>query len=277
MRLQTILSLMIVSLAFLQCNSFLAKIKNRQAISINAINNNNGNEYTEKDKIIGNAKRSTLVAIGGLLGFMSKNKVIADSNNKITVQPLPYDYNALEPYISSNTMKFHHDKHYSKYVATTNQLIENTDLANADLVTIMKASHNKNQQLFNAASQSWNHEFYWKCMKPNGGSSSLPPKIMKLVDKSFGSYDEFRKQFVAASNSLFGSGWVWLTQNSKGDLEIIKTANAENPLIDGKKPILTIDIWEHAYYLDYQNVRATYVDAFVDNLIDWKFVEKQLS
>lgn len=274
MRLQTILSLMILSLAFLQCNSFLAKIKNRQAISINAINN--GNEYTEKDKITGIAKRSTLVAIGGLLGFMSKNKVIADSNNKITVQPLPYDYNALEPHISSNTMKFHHDKHYSKYVATTNQLIENTDLANADLVTIMKESHNKNQQLFNAASQSWNHEFYWKCMQPNGGSS-LPPKIMKLVNKSFGSYDEFRRQFVAASNSLFGSGWVWLTQNSKGDLEIIKTANAENPLIDGKKPILTIDIWEHAYYLDYQNVRATYVDAFVDNLIDWKFVEKQLS
>jgi Fe-Mn family superoxide dismutase len=202
----------------------------------------------------------------------------SSNNNKIVTKSLPYDYNALEPYISSKTMLYHHDKHYAKYVATTNQIINDSNGNDSDLISIMKASHGKNPVLFNNAAQSWNHEFYWKCMKPNGGGgeASLPPKLKKAIEKSFGSYEEFAKQFAAAGNSIFGSGWAWLVQNKNGNIEIIKTTGAENPIIDNKTPLLTMDIWEHAYYLDYQNVRATYVSNFIDKLVDWQFVQDQM-
>lgn len=153
-------------------------------------------------------------------------------------------------------------------------MIKDTDLENADLVQIVKKSFSqKNLNLFNNAAQSYNHEFYFKCMSPK------PTKISKTmenaIEKSFGSYEEFKKQFSTAATGLFGSGWVWLVKSDKNDrLEIMKTANADTPLTMNRKCLLTIDVWEHAYYLDYQNLRNKYVDNFMDNLIDWDFVEK---
>jgi len=261
------------------CESFIRSTsRSRSSCSkVNSISNN-------KEKIIQNVKKSSGIAIGSiLLGLLSKkNTAIADSsvNSKIVTQPLPYDYDALEPYISKATMKYHHDKHYSKYVATTNQLItDNPDIGNdSDLISIMKKSHNKNPVLFNNAAQSWNHEFYWKCMKKRGGGGekSLPPKLKKAIEKSFGSYEEFAKQFTGAGNGIFGSGWTWLVQNKAGDVEIVSTGGAENPIVDNKVPLLTMDVWEHAYYLDYQNMRATYINNFLDQLVDWQFVQNQM-
>lgn len=211
----------------------------------------------------------------------------------VDVVPLDYNYDSLvchyyrwtytlyslflfaqEPYISERTLKFHHDKHYTKYVANTQSMIKGTDLENQDLVDIVKQSYSqKNANLFNNAAQCYNHEFYFKCMSPN--PKKISKTMVNAIEKSFGSYEEFKKQFSAASTSLFGSGWVWLVSDKKGGaLEIMKTANADTPLTMNKKCLLTIDVWEHAYYLDYQNVRQTYVDNFVDKLINWDFVEK---
>jgi len=269
--------LVILSLALLiSCDSFIFKLFKHN--NNNKLNSSN-NEVTVRDKIVTNTKKSSTIIGGFFISLLSKKKPVVatvEESNGIPLTSLPYDYTSLEPYISSKTMKYHHDKHYSKYVATTNQLIANTELANSDLITIMKKSHGKNPILFNNAAQSWNHEFYWKCMKPNGGGNQLPLKLQKAIDKSFGSYDEFKKQFTTASNGVFGSGWSWLVKKSNGDLEIIKTSGAENPIIDNKKPLLTCDVWEHAYYLDYQNMRNTYVDTFLDKLVNWDYVNQQL-
>jgi len=280
MRLSLVLVLVaVLSLSSSLCDAYrvINRLPSSTVTTIHGhANDDAGNNVnTEMSKL----RKTTLkggVTVGGvLLGLLSKNSKAIASSSKIEVQQLPYDYSALEPYISTKTMQFHHDKHYGKYIATTNQLIENTDLASSDLITIMKKSHNTNQGLFNSAAQSWNHEFYWKCMKPSGGGE-VPPKLKKAIDKSFGSVDEFRKQLAAAGNSIFGSGWAWLVETKTGDLEIVKTGGAENPLTDNKTPLLTIDVWEHAYYLDYQNVRSSYIDAFLDKLVNWSFVEKQM-
>jgi len=242
-----------------------------------ANNDDAGNNVnTEMSKLRKSTFKGGVTGVGVLLGLLKNSKAVA-SISKIQIQQLPYDYNALEPYISTKTMQFHHDKHYAKYIATTNQLIENTDLAGNDLITIMQKSYNTNQGLFNAAAQSYNHEFYWNCMKPNGGGN-IPPKLKRAIDKSFGSVDEFRKQLAAAGNGIFGSGWAWLVQTKAGDLlTIVKTSGAENPIVlNSAVPLLTIDVWEHAYYLDYQNVRSSYIDAFLDKLVNWEFVEKQM-
>ena len=203
-------------------------------------NDDAGNNInTEMSKLKKSTLKGSVTGVGVLLGMLSKNSKAVASSSKIQVQQLPYDYNALEPYISTKTMQFHHDKHYAKYIATTNQLIENTDLASSDLITIMQKSHDKEPGLFNSAAQSWNHEFYWNCMKPNGGGN-IPIKLKRSIDKSFGSVDEFRKQLAAAGNSIFGSGWAWLVETKAGDLEIVKTGGAENPLVYSKTPLLTI-------------------------------------
>ena len=189
--------------------------------------------------------------------------------------PLPYDYTALEPHIGEQTLRIHHDKHHAKYVTTTNAMIAGTDLEGKDVITILRAAYGKNQGLFNNAAQSYNHAFYWDCMKPNGGGKPSG-KLADLIDKQFGSFDKFRTEFINAGLTAFGSGWAWLVWTPAG-LKVTKTIGADNPLTEeGAVPLLTMDVWEHAYYLNYQNLRNTYAETFFDKLINWDFVAKQL-
>ena len=194
-----------------------------------------------------------------------------------TLPPLPYDYTALEPEIGEKTLRYHHDKHHAKYVATTNTMIAGTDMENEDVITILrKAKETGNQGLFNNAAQSFNHAFYWDCMKPNGGGKPTG-KIAELITRDFGSYDKFREEFASAGNTAFGSGWAWLIMKDE-KLHVTKTIGADTPLVNsGSTPLLTCDVWEHAYYLDYQNMRSTYIDRFLDKLVNWEFVNLQLS
>eukprot|EP00595_Chromulina_sp_UTEXLB2642_P003021 CAMPEP_0196761162 /NCGR_PEP_ID=MMETSP1095-20130614/311_1 /TAXON_ID=96789 ORGANISM="Chromulina nebulosa, Strain UTEXLB2642" /NCGR_SAMPLE_ID=MMETSP1095 /ASSEMBLY_ACC=CAM_ASM_000446 /LENGTH=199 /DNA_ID=CAMNT_0042110345 /DNA_START=170 /DNA_END=769 /DNA_ORIENTATION=+ len=193
----------------------------------------------------------------------------------VELPPLPYDYTALEPYIGEQTLRIHHDKHHAKYVTTTNALIAGTELESADIETIVRASYGKNQGLFNNAAQSYNHAFYWDSIKPNGGGKPTG-KLAALIDRDFGSFDKFKAELTNAALTAFGSGWAWLVWTPSG-LKVTKTIGADNPLTDaGHIPILTIDVWEHAYYLNYQNLRNTYVETVIDKLINWEFAEKQL-
>jgi superoxide dismutase, Fe-Mn family len=184
----------------------------------------------------------------GIKSAAAINKAV-NEDDLLLLSPLPYSYDALEPYLSATTLKFHHDKHHAKYVATTLEKVKGTELEGKGLLAVMKTSFDaKNQVLFNNAAQVYNHALYWRCMKSGGGGMPTKnAKLLKLIDGSFGSYDEFRKQFASAGNTQFGSGWAWLVLNGS-KLEILKTSNAENPLLSfGLKPILTMDVWEHAY------------------------------
>lgn len=195
----------------------------------------------------------------------------------ITLPALPYEKNALAPHISSNTLDFHHGKHHNAYVTNLNKLIEGTDLAGQTLEDIIKKTVNDagKSGIFNNAAQVWNHSFYWQSMKPNGGG--LPTgDIAAKIDADFKSYANFIEQLKNGGLTQFGSGWVWLVLN-KNKLEIMKTSNADTPIAHGVKPLLTIDVWEHAYYLDYQNGRGNYLDAFIKNLINWDFVNANLA
>ncbi len=189
-----------------------------------------------------------------------------------TLPPLPYDQKALEPFISAETLQFHYGKHHQAYVDNLNKLIKDTDFETMSLEDIIL---NADGGIFNNAAQVWNHTFYWQSMKPQGGG--LPSeKIAELIDRDFGSYESFATAFKEAAMTQFGSGWAWLVQN--GDkLEITKTANAENPMTKNLKPLLTCDVWEHAYYLDFQNKRPDYVQTFLDKLVNWDFVESNLA
>lgn len=194
----------------------------------------------------------------------------------ITLPELPYAKDALEPHISAKTFEFHHGKHHKAYVDNLAKLIDGTDLKSADLETIINktAGDAAKVGIFNNAAQVWNHSFYWKCMTANGGGA---PKgaVAKKIDAAFGSFDKFSEALKTAGATQFGSGWAWLVQ--KGDsLEVIKTANADTPIAHGVKPLLTVDVWEHAYYLDYQNRRPDYLKTFVDHLINWDFVNSCL-
>jgi superoxide dismutase, Fe-Mn family len=194
----------------------------------------------------------------------------------ISLPVLPFAANALEPYITEKTIQFHHGKHHKTYVDNALKLIEGSDLATLELEDIIKktARDSKKITIFNNAAQVWNHSFYWKCLKANGGGSPTGA-IAKSIQQSFGGYEQFVEQFKNAGLTQFGSGWAWLVL--KGNkLEIHKTANAETPLTFGCIPLLTVDVWEHAYYLDYQNRRADYLSAFVGHLINWDFVNSQL-
>ncbi|HPA15088.1 MAG TPA: superoxide dismutase [Desulfobacterales bacterium] len=192
----------------------------------------------------------------------------------LSLLDLPYPKTALEPYISSRTLEFHHGKHHSGYIANTNRLIGGTDLEKKSLETIIKETSGDASRIgiFNNAAQVWNHSFYWQCMKPNGGGSPRG-MIKEKIDADFGSYDKFVEEFKTAAIGQFGSGWAWLILKN-GNLEVIKTSNADTPFVHGLKPLLTVDVWEHAYYLDYQNKRPDYVSAFVDHLINWDFVNR---
>ncbi|MBU4067941.1 MAG: superoxide dismutase [Proteobacteria bacterium] len=190
----------------------------------------------------------------------------------ISLPVLPYGKNALAPYISQQTIEYHYGKHHNAYVTNTNKLIEGTDLSNQDLENIIKKTSKDTSMssIFNNAAQVWNHSFYWACMKPGGGG---PPSgaIAERIASDFGSYEKFAEQFKNAGITQFGSGWAWLILKDN-HLEIMKTSNADTPLAHGLKPLLTVDVWEHAYYLDYQNRRPDYLASFLEHLINWDFV-----
>jgi Fe-Mn family superoxide dismutase len=193
-----------------------------------------------------------------------------------TLPPLPYEQNALEPYISGNTLSFHYGKHHQTYVTNLNNLTENTPFAQKSLEDTIQESAGSADKIgiFNNAAQVWNHTFFWNSMKPQGGGEPQG-EIKSLLEKAFGSVDEFKKQFKQAAISQFGSGWAWLVWD-KDSLKISKTGNADIPMIHGQKALLTCDVWEHAYYLDYQNRRADYVDIFLNHLVNWNFIAENL-
>jgi len=194
----------------------------------------------------------------------------------ITLPKLPFEKNSLAPHISEKTLEFHYGKHHNAYVEKTNKLIEGTELAGESLENIIKktAKDASKGGIFNNAAQVWNHSFYWQCMKPKGGGRPSG-EAAKKIDKDFGSYEKFVEQFKNAGATQFGSGWAWLVLKD-GRLEIMKTPNADTPLAHGLKAVLTVDVWEHAYYLDYQNRRPDYLTAFVEHLINWDFVNSQI-
>ncbi|EAP91345.1 superoxide dismutase [Oceanicaulis sp. HTCC2633] len=193
-----------------------------------------------------------------------------------TLPDLPYAQDALAPHISGETLSFHHGKHHKAYVDKANDAIKGTDYEGLSLEEVIKKSWSeKNMGVFNNAAQIWNHTFYWNSMSPNGGGKPTGA-IAEAIDKSFGSYDKFAEEFKAAGAGQFGSGWAWLVKN--GDkLEVRKTLNAENPITDGATPLLTMDVWEHAYYLDYQNRRPDYIGDFLGKLVNWDFANQNLA
>jgi superoxide dismutase, Fe-Mn family len=185
--------------------------------------------------------------------------------------PLPFAYDALAPYFTAETFEFHHDKHHATYVTNLNNLIKGTEFEGKSLEEVIVASAGKNIPVFNNAAQHFNHAEFWKFMKKNGGGSKLPAKIQALIDRDLGGFDKFRADFIQAGVTQFGSGWAWLALKD-GKLSITKTSNADNPLTSGATPILTADVWEHCYYIDYRNLRAKFLEAFVDHLINWDYV-----
>ena len=194
-----------------------------------------------------------------------------------TLPPLPYADSALEPVISANTISFHYGKHHKTYVDNLNNLVKGTEFEGAALEKIIADTAGKADRaaLFNNAAQIWNHTFYWHSMRANGGGKPTG-KVAQMIEASFGGYDNFRKEMAATTVSQFGSGWGWLVVDG-GALKVVKTGNAEVPFTKGQKPLLTIDVWEHAYYLDHQNKRAAYVDAVIDRLLNWDFAAANLA
>jgi superoxide dismutase, Fe-Mn family len=202
---------------------------------------------------------------------------VATTSAPISLPALPFPENALEPVISAKTISFHYGKHHRTYVETTNKLIAGTQFADMPLEEIVSATAGKADrvEIFHNAAQAWNHGFYWQCLKPKGGGE--PPTVLKQkLEAAFGSVDAFKKEWAKAAVAEFGSGWAWLVL--EGDtLKVVKTANADTPMVSGLKPLLTIDVWEHAYYLDYQNKRADHVNALIDKLTNWDFAAKNLA
>lgn len=195
----------------------------------------------------------------------------------VDLDPLPYDKNVLEPYISEETFTFHHEKHHKGYVDNLNKLITGTKFENLELKNIILNTYQKVEfiSIFNNAAQVWNHNFYFNSIHPNGGD--LPSgDLMDKIKETFGSFDLFKQELKNLSISQFGSGWIWIVVDKNKKLSITKTSNAETPICQDLKPLITIDVWEHAYYLDYQNRRADYVDVFISKLINWNFALKNL-
>lgn len=190
----------------------------------------------------------------------------------IELPPLPYSLNALEPYISRETLEYHYGKHHQTYVTNLNNLLPGSGFENSSLEEIIKGSSGT---IFNNAAQVWNHTFYWHCLTPNGGGEPSG-KLGTQIQKDFGSFSAFQEQFTKTAIGTFGSGWAWLIKTPEGKLEIVSTSNASTPLTDNKKPLLTCDVWEHAYYIDYRNARAKYVESFW-KCVNWGFVAQNFS
>lgn len=187
---------------------------------------------------------------------------------------LPYAYDALGPYMSKETLEFHHDKHHQAYVTNGGNLLKDSPLADKSLEDICKAAFSEgNAGLVNNVGQHYNHLHFWNWMKPNGGGKSLPGALQAAVDSDLGGYDKMRADFINAGVTQFGSGWAWLAVKD-GKLAVMKTANGENPLMHGATPILGCDVWEHSYYIDYRNARPKYLEAWFDNLVNWEYVEQ---
>lgn len=188
-----------------------------------------------------------------------------------TLPKLDYELNALEPYISQNTMEFHYLKHHKTYVDNLNKLVSGTEFENMPLEEVIKATagNPKHTAIFNNAAQAWNHAFFWHCLAPNGGKEPKGQLLAEIIT-DFGSFENLKAELKNAAVSQFGSGWAWLLRNTEGKLAVMKTSNADNPLAYGLYPLLAIDVWEHAYYLDYQNRRADFVDALLNHLINWQ-------
>ena len=195
---------------------------------------------------------------------------------KFSLPKLDYSNDALAPIMSAETLDLHHGKHHQTYITNLINFINDTDMDKMSLEEIISKSFQDKSKIgiFNNASQHWNHNLFWKCMKPNGGGQ-MPPKLEKRIVTDFGSVDNFKKEFKQAGITQFGSGWCWLSIDN-GKLVVSKTANAANPLVDKMKPILGCDVWEHSYYIDYRNRRPEYLDKFIDKLVNWEFVEAQL-
>lgn len=188
----------------------------------------------------------------------------------ITLPELPYAQDALEPHISKETLEYHYGKHHNTYVVKLNGLIEGTELADKDLETIVKSAEGG---VFNNAAQVWNHTFYWNCLSPNGGGEPTGA-IADAINTAFGSFDKFKEEFTNSAVNNFGSSWTWLVKKADGSLAIVNTSNAQTPLTDeSSTPLLTVDLWEHAYYIDYRNVRPDYMAAFW-KLVNWDFVNQ---
>jgi Fe-Mn family superoxide dismutase len=184
---------------------------------------------------------------------------------------LPYAADALEPHVSAETLAFHHGKHHQTYVTKLNELIAGTEYEDLPLEEIIRRASGGT---FNNAAQIWNHSFYWNCLSPSGGGAPTG-KIAAAIEASWGSFDKFKDELSQSAATNFGSGWTWLVKNEQGELEILNTSNAGNPLTEGKTPVLTIDVWEHAYYIDYRNARPKYIEAYWQ-LVNWEFANKNL-
>ena len=192
-----------------------------------------------------------------------------------TLPELPYDKNALNPIITEETFDYHYEKHHAAYVNNLAGLVKDTEWAEKDIVDIIRKSYNENQvAIFNNAAQHWNHSFFWNCLSPDGGKNPTG-KIAELINRDFGSFKNFKEQFSATAVKLFGAGWAWLAQNQEGKLEILPMKDAFTPLTENKTLILTLDVWEHAYYIDYRNARPKFVEGFWE-LVNWNFANQNL-
>jgi len=198
-------------------------------------------------------------------------------SHHIELPPLPYAQDALAPVISAETLSFHYGKHHKAYVDNLNKLVAGTELSELPLEAVIKAVAGKPEKagVFNNAAQIWNHTFFWNSLKPGGGGAPTGA-VAKGIDAAFGNVDNFKKEFANAAMTQFGSGWAWLVAD-QGQLKVVKTPNAETPLTTGQTALLTIDVWEHAYYLDYQNRRADFVAAVIDRLLNWDFANANLA
>ena len=193
-----------------------------------------------------------------------------------SLPPLPWAEDALAPVVSAKTIGLHYGKHHRTYVNKLNELVAGTPMADMPLErVIMESAGGKNQKVFNNAAQTWNHTFFWNCLRPNGGGKP-GSQIAQRIDSDLGGFDAFKKNFAETAVNTFGSGWAWLAMKD-GKLEIMSTSNADNPLTKGATPLLTIDVWEHAYYVDYENRRPEFVNAVIDKLLNWEFAEKQMA
>lgn len=193
----------------------------------------------------------------------------------IELPELPYPKNALEPYMSKQTLEFHYGKHHKKYIETLNKLITGTEFENKTLEEIMQTSFHQEEKIYNNAAQAWNHTFFWNCLTPEQEGPS--PEFSKVIAENFGSFEDFKTKFTKEAKNLFGSGWAWMVKDSSGAIKIRALGNAGNPLVEcGETPLLTCDVWEHAYYLDYQNDRPQFLENFWQ-IVNWNFVEENLS
>ena len=220
----------------------------------------------------------TALAAGSLASICGTRRALAQASGPFSLPALPYPEDALAPVISSTTIGFHYGKHHRAYVDNLNKAVEGTDLVHKSLEEVVKATAADPARIavFNNAAQDWNHIFYWNSMRPNGGGAPTGT-IADHIKDSFGDYAKFREEFATAAVTQFGSGWAWLVQDQDRKLKVVKTANADTPMARGLTCLLTCDVWEHAYYLDYQNRRPDFIQIFLDKLVNWDFVAENLA